>query len=84
MGALLPEDAGRNRPDWARLNQWLLWLGLAGAVLWLVWRHGAHLVEVLPFLVLLACPLLHLFGHGHHSHGNRPHQGGDASQERHP
>ena len=54
-------------PDWARWNQWLLCLGLAAAVSWLVLRHGAHLREIAPFLILLACPLMHLFGHGHGS-----------------
>lgn len=62
-------------PDWSRINQWLLWLGLAAAVGWLVVRHGTHLVELLPFLLILACPLLHLFGHGHggshKSHGEK-------------
>jgi hypothetical protein len=61
--------------DWSRMNQWLLWLGLAAAVAWLVFRHGAHLVELLPFLLILACPLMHLFGHGHgkshSSHGDK-------------
>jgi hypothetical protein len=36
----------------------------------LIW-HGAHLAAVLPFLVLAACPLMHIFmhrGRGHH-HG---------------
>jgi hypothetical protein len=50
--------------NWSRINQWL-WLGLAAAVGWLVVRHGTHLAELLPFLLILACPLMHLFGHGH-------------------
>jgi hypothetical protein len=29
-------------------------------------RHNAHLVQLLPFLILLACPLMHLFGHDGH------------------
>ena len=36
-----------------------------------IW-HGTHVAAVLPFLVILACPLMHMFmhgGHGHH-HGN--------------
>ena len=35
-----------------------------------IW-HSAHVAAVLPFLVLAACPLMHIFmhkGHGHH-HG---------------
>ncbi|KXU32301.1 hypothetical protein A0J57_11035 [Sphingobium sp. 22B] len=35
-------------------------------------EHRAHLFGVLPYLLLLACPLMHLFmhhGHGRHGHG---------------
>lgn len=74
MAASLPEEPQHGR-DWSRLNQWLLWLGLAAAVAWLLWRHGAHVVEVIPFLLILACPLLHLLGHGSHRHGGSPHDG---------
>jgi hypothetical protein len=45
----------------------VLWIGLAAAVLWLLLYHRAHVLEVLPFVVLLACPLMHVFGH--HGHG---------------
>lgn len=35
-------------------------------------EHRAHLYGYLPYLLVLACPLLHLFGHsgqgGHHHH----------------
>lgn len=56
--------------NWSRINQWLLWLGLAAAVGWLYLRHNEHLLQLLPFLILLACPLMHLFGHGgHRGHG---------------
>ncbi len=36
-------------------------------------EHRAHLFGFLPFLLLLACPLLHLFhgGHGNHDSGSR-------------
>jgi hypothetical protein len=58
--------------NWSRINQWLLWIGLAAAVGWLFFRHGEHLSRLFPFLILLACPLMHLFGHGHHKgHGGR-------------
>jgi hypothetical protein len=36
----------------------------------LITEHGAHLLGILPWLLLLVCPLMHIFhGHGHH-HGN--------------
>lgn len=60
-------------PNWSRINQWVLWIGLAAAVAWMFFRHNAHLLQLLPFLILLACPLMHLFGHGGHgSHGGPP------------
>jgi len=40
------------------------------AVFYLLKEHYAHVVGSLPYLLLLACPLMHLFGHGHHGrHG---------------
>ncbi len=53
-------------PNWSRINQWLLWIGLAAAVAWMFFRDNEHLVLLLPFLILLACSLMHLFGHGAH------------------
>ncbi len=42
----------------------------------LITEHRAHTFGVLPFVFLLACPLLHLASHGgHHHHG--PPDGGD-------
>ncbi len=61
-------------PNWSRINQWLLWIGLAAAVAWMFFRHSAHVVTLLPFLILLACPLMHLFGHG--GHGGQGGHGG--------
>ncbi len=37
--------------------------------------HGAHLLGYAPFLLILACPLMHIFMHGGHGghggHGSR-------------
>ena len=30
--------------------------------------HSAHLLGVLPYLLILACPLMHIFMHGGHAH----------------
>ena len=38
-----------------------------------LFEHRLHVLGYLPFLVLLACPLMHVFmhrGHGHGSHGD--------------
>lgn len=41
---------------------------LAIAAVLLILEHRAHALQWLPFALLLACPLLHLF-HGHGGHG---------------
>lgn len=44
---------------------------LAMALVLLFSEHRAHFLGVLPFLFILACPLLHMFMHGGHgSHGS--------------
>jgi hypothetical protein len=42
------------------------------AVFYLITEHRAHLLGWLPWVLLLACPLLHVFMHGGHG------QSGDA------
>lgn len=48
-------------------------LGLLVALMvggfYLVTEHQAHLFGVLPYLILLACPLMHVFMHKGHGHG---------------
>ena len=41
-------------PNWSRINQWVLWIGLAAAVAWMFFRQNAHLGQLLPFLSLPA------------------------------
>jgi hypothetical protein len=57
--------------------------GLAGAIAviayFLISEHRAHFIQYLPFLLLLACPLLHLFMHGGHGgHGDHGDSGKDG------
>lgn len=39
-------------------------------------EHYGHLSQALPYLILLLCPLMHLFGH---NHGGHSHQGREDS-----
>ena len=44
---------------------------LAVAALYLWTEHRAHLLGALPYILLLACPAMHLFiHHGHGKHGS--------------
>lgn len=47
-------------------------IALIGAVLYfLLMEHRAHFIYALPYLILLLCPLMHMFmHHGHGGHGN--------------
>lgn len=74
--------------NWLRSKSGLTLLAfLAIAAFFLFTEHRAHLFGILPFLLLLACPLLHFFHGGHGGHGNHAPQpsvsaGGQA--ENHP
>ena len=49
------------------LSPWMALLGfLVVAAFFLFSEHRAHFFGVVPYLLLLACPLLHFFGHGGH------------------
>lgn len=61
------ERSGGNGFFRSRSNVVLIVFLLIGGF-FIVAEHRAHLFEWLPFLLLLACPLLHLF-HGHGDHG---------------
>jgi hypothetical protein len=42
-------------------------IGLVGAVTYfLLTEHRAHFIYALPWLILLLCPVMHLFMHRHH------------------
>ena len=50
---------------------------------YLLTEHQAHLFGVLPWLLLLACPLLHLFMHGWHGHSRDDGSAGDGPPSGH-
>ena len=65
---------------WSTRSSWVLlgFLGIAGY--FLITEHRAHVIAVLPWLFLLACPLMHLFMHGGHgTHGG--HHGHAAPED---
>ncbi len=56
----------------------LIVLGAIGGYFVLT-EHRAHFLGALPLLVLLACPLMHVFMH--HGHGGHEGLGGDSGGE---
>lgn len=55
----------------------LICLLLAALGVYLFWNHTGHVFSALPYLVLLACPLMHVFGHRHGGE-DHAHHGGPA------
>jgi len=66
----MPDD---HVAPWWRRPGGLVFIGFAAiAGFFLFTEHRAHLLGALPWLLLLGCPLMHIFmhhGHGHHHHG---------------
>jgi len=68
------------------LSRWRSPMGIfmlvAGAlgIYYLLTEHLTHLTQAIPFLFLLACPLMHLF-HGHGPHGQHGRGGPGARAE---
>jgi hypothetical protein len=51
------------------------WIGAAIMVIlilafYLLREHWGHALGIFPYLLLLACPLMHIFGHGEHDHSH--------------
>ena len=56
-----------------------VFIGVAGYFLWQ--EHSAHIamaVPYLPYLLILLCPIMHIFMHHGHGHG----RGGDVPRRR--
>ena len=49
-------------------GRWVFVGFIAIAAYFILTEHRAHAIQYLPFLLLLACPIMHLF-HGHGGHG---------------
>jgi hypothetical protein len=51
-------------------------VAFAAIAAYFLWEeHRAHLLGALPFLFVLACPLMHVFMHHGHGHNRHAHPG---------
>ncbi len=66
-------DVDPGQPSFWRSKSGIVAIGfILIAAFLLVSEHRAHALGYLPFLLLLACPFLHMFMHGGHgSHGDQ-------------
>lgn len=69
-------DQHEGKPGLSSRTKWILIGFLAVGGFFLITEHRAHLYGALPYLLILACPLMHLF-HGHGGHGGS-HRHGDT------
>jgi hypothetical protein len=75
-----------SRPFWKSRSAIALLVFGAVALFLVFSEHRAHFLGVLPYLLLLSCPLMHLFmhhGHGHSHTGSRKNEGTSDSGGNH-
>lgn len=82
QGPEMPSSESEHRHDrrQARVAAWGWWFFAAVALFYLLTEHRAHLFGVLPLLLVLACPLVHLFMH-HGGHGGHGRHGGHGAHD---
>ena len=73
----------RDRRGFRIPGRWVLIGFIAIAGYFFLTEHRAHAIQFLPFLLVLACPLLHMFhGHGGHRHGDERQDDKASKRER--
>jgi hypothetical protein len=69
---------GESHVPWWPTRTGIAVIGFGIVIAFYVLReHYAHALGLLPYLLLFACPLMHLFMHHGHG-GNAGHRGGDS------
>ena len=77
------EDHSERTP--LRMPWWLGWVLMAGiALFFLGEEHDAHILGALPWLLLLACPIIHLLTHGSNGHGGGKHPSNPTDKVQEP
>ncbi len=82
----MDHDHSQHDPEAASFwgSRYSIGLVVLGAIAgyFLLTEHRAHVFSALPYLLLAACPFMHMFmhgGHGGHNHGQHP-GAGDRQQ----
>lgn len=52
------------------------------ALFYVLREHYVHALGLLPYLLLLLCPLMHLLGHHHGGHSHLSRQDSDSNEKR--
>jgi hypothetical protein len=72
-------DHSQHKDEGGGAGRWIFWGFALIAGFFLLIEHRAHVFQFLPFLLVLACPLMHFF-HGHGRHGG--HGGKDEPEQK--
>ncbi|WP_412105049.1 DUF2933 domain-containing protein [Vibrio natriegens] len=85
--------ARQSRSFWTTPNGWGAIALIGAASYFLITEHREHVFEYFPYLILLLCPVMHLFmhhGHGHHhndvhhrEYGQRDESSSDRGKDGH-
>lgn len=62
--------------------RWSIWIFGALALGYLIIEHRPHLFGWLPYLIILACPLMHFFMHRGHHHSSPENHSGKSHEAR--
>lgn len=77
--------SGQQHPE--EKHWWLSFRGLITFIFiiaigyYLITEHRAHLFNILPLLLLLACPLMHIFMHRSHHHDHHKRVDNNSSEK---
>lgn len=79
----MDHDHSESPPFWRSPAGLTLLVAAAVGGFYLVTEHTAHLFGALPYLIILACPLMHIFMHHGHGHGGHGHPHGQPPRNDH-
>lgn len=79
----MDHDHSEPPPFWRSPAGLTLLVAAAVGGFYLVTEHTAHLFGALPYLIILACPLMHIFMHHGHGHGGHGHPHGQLPRNDH-
>ena len=75
-------DTNENKPNKSFVvRNWPTLLILSVIGFYLIAEHRAHLLGALPWLILLACPFIHIFMHRGHGHSHSQHNHKEMKDE---
>jgi hypothetical protein len=76
-------DSSREHESWFFSRTGITTIVALAVIGFLIYTgHSAHLLGFLPYLLILSCPLMHVFMHGgHHGYHHHPEHDGKPSDQ---